>query len=153
MEAGNIKEKITGWLNEKLAAEPEYFFVDLKLQGRKLTVFIDGDNGINVGKCAEFSRHLEKNLDAEKLLGENYILEVSSPGMDSPFKIIRQYQRKIGREVSVVKFDGMRVDGILKEANDEKIEVDQIIREKGMPDKTVTHKITLTEIKTTKLNF
>lgn len=148
-----IKSKIAEWLEEKFRQEPEYFLVDVKMQGKVLAVFLEGDNGIAIDKCVEFSRHLSRHLDEESLFGGNFILEVSSPGTDNPFKLLRQYKKNIGKEVSVVKFDGMRIDGVLRSADDQKVTVETEVKVKGKVTETKVHEILLTEIKSTKPNL
>lgn len=133
--------------------EPEYFLVDVKLQGRKVSVFLEGDNGIAIEKCVEYSRYLERHLDGEGLLGDNYILEVSSPGTENPFKLLRQYKKYIGKEVSVVKFDGIRVDGVLRSAEDDRITVETVVKMKGKPGEVKAEEIFFSEIKSTKPNL
>ena len=133
--------------------EPEYFLVDLKVQGWKVSVFLEGDNGIPIDKCVEYSRYLERHLDGEGLLGDNYILEVSSPGTENPFRLLRQYKKYIGKEVSVVKFDGIRIDGVLRSAEEDKVTVETQVKVKGKPDETKTHEFLFSEIKSTKPNL
>jgi ribosome maturation factor RimP len=148
-----VKLKIEGWLEEKFAQQPEFFLVDVKMQGRKISVFLDGDNGIPIDKCAEFSRYLERHLEGEMLVDANYILEVSSPGMDNPLKTKRQYKNAVGREVSIVKFDGIRLDGVLKDADETRLVLEIAVKEKGNPETSKTEEILLTDIKSTKLQI
>ena len=51
-----------------------------------LRAYIDKENGITVDDCEEVSRALSDLLDEEDFISENYILEVSSPGLDRPLK-------------------------------------------------------------------
>lgn len=148
-----IKLKITQWLEEKFKQEPEYFLVDVKMQGKVLAVYLEGDNGIAIDKCVDFSRHLSTYLEEEALFGGNYILEVSSPGTENPFKLLRQYKKYIGKEVSVVKFDGIRIDGTLRNADEAKVAVETQVKTKGKPNEVKMHEIPLTEIKSTKPNL
>ncbi|HXH17624.1 MAG TPA: hypothetical protein VNJ07_00970, partial [Chitinophagales bacterium] len=69
-----VKLKIARWLDDRFMREPEFFLVDVKVQGRKITVYLDGDRGITVDKCGEYSRYLESHLDEAMLAGVNYIL-------------------------------------------------------------------------------
>lgn len=148
-----LKSKITQWLEEKFMQEPEYFLVDVKVQGKKVAVFLEGDNGIAIDKCVEYSRYLERHLDGENLLGDNYVLEVSSPGTENPFRLLRQYKKYIGKEVSVVKFDGIRLDGVLRSADEQRVTVETQMRVKGKPNATQMHEILFSEIKSTKPNL
>ncbi len=58
-------------------------------------------HGITVDDCALVSRALEQWLDASGLVGSNYILEVSSPGIERPIRWRRHWERFVGREVNV----------------------------------------------------
>ena len=144
---------VEAWLGEK----PDHFLVDIKvLPGNKVQVFMDADDGIKIDTCAEVSRYLEKYLDEEKPLGEKYILEVSSPGMESPLKVFRQYKRRIGREVSVLKLDGQRIDGVLKAVDEKGVSIEQqktVGKGKAKTVETKGFEISFDEIKNTKLNF
>jgi ribosome maturation factor RimP len=104
--------------------EPSQFVVDVIVSSRngpqKIMVIIDGDHGINIDDCANISRELSKVLDESSLLSEQYTLEVSTPGLDQPLKLKRQYKKNIGRKVRV-KFQDKIVEGKLLDATDEKI--------------------------------
>lgn len=58
-------------------------------------------HGVTVADCAAVSRALEQWLDASGLLGSNYILEVSSPGIERPIRWREHWERYVGREVNV----------------------------------------------------
>lgn len=149
--------KLEAMLEKWLEGNPDHFLVDIKiLPGNKVQVFMDAEDGIKIDTCAEISRYLEQYLDEEKPLGEKYILEVSSPGMETPLKVFRQYKRRVGREVSVVKTDGQRIDGVLKSVQEQGIEVEQqktTGKGKAKTVETTVVEITFDEIKSTKLNF
>ena len=55
--------------------------------------------GVTVADCATVSRALEAWLDRERPLGERYVLEVSSPGMDRPLRWHRHWTRFVGKDV------------------------------------------------------
>lgn len=150
-----IKDKLGQLVEEKLQAEPEYFLVDIKvLPSKKIEVFIDGDKGIKIEKCAEVSRYLEEYLDSEQPLGEKYTLEVSSPGMSNPLKVLRQYRRRVGSEVEVLLLDGRKLSGILKSADEDKIVVEEIITDKKNKeiDRKI-HELLFSDFKSTKLKL
>lgn len=112
----------------KLATEnlsPDKFVVDVLISGKKLPrrvmVIIDGDLGVTIDDCAELSRLLSKEFDERGYFGEdNYLLEVSTPGLDHPLKLKRQYFKNTGRNLRVVKTEGS-AEGKLKEVTDDKI--------------------------------
>ncbi len=78
------------------------FVVDIVLSGRKIEVYIDSDTGVDFQKCKKLSRFIESYLDESGLVSDNYILEVSSPGLDRPLVSPRQYKKNIGRLLKVV---------------------------------------------------
>jgi ribosome maturation factor RimP len=69
---------------------------------RMVRVYIGKAGGVSVEDCAKVSREVSAVIDAENWLGEeNYVMEVSSPGLDRPFKTLPDWLRNIGREVRV----------------------------------------------------
>ena len=66
-----------------------------------LRAYIDKENGITVDDCEEVSRALSDLLDEEDFISENYILEVSSPGLDRPLKKEKDFARSIGKDVEI----------------------------------------------------
>ena len=136
-----VKSKIEEWLQPRLN-EKNLFLVDIKFpMGRQIEVYVDSDEGIHISECADISRFLEKNLDGSGLVPENYILEVSSPGMDNPLRIPRQYKRRIGRVLEVTKTDGAQVVGELVEANERKIKLREVQEEKSRSQKSKNKEI------------
>jgi ribosome maturation factor RimP len=92
-------------LAEEVAQAHGAFLVDLFLrgggQGRVLEVYVDTDPGITADGCAAISRDLSPRLDHENLIQGRYNLVVSSPGLDRPLKLLRQYRKNIGRNLKV----------------------------------------------------
>ena len=69
---------------------------------RVVRIYVGKREGVNVDDCARISRDLGTLLDADNVMqDENYILEVSSPGLDRPFKSIKDYHRNLGRFVRI----------------------------------------------------
>jgi ribosome maturation factor RimP len=68
---------------------------------RIIQVFVDTDEGITIAQCAEVSRDLGAALDAKNVVQEPYELEVSSPGIERPLKLLRQYKKNVGRKYKV----------------------------------------------------
>ena len=67
-----------------------------------IQVFADKlEGGIGMEECAELNRRLAAKLDNDLRLGDNYTLEVSSPGLDRPLTQHRDFRRVLGREVQV----------------------------------------------------
>ena len=156
-----VKNKIEEWLQPMLN-EKNLFLVDIKFpMGRQIEVYVDSDKGIHISECAEISRFLEKNLDGSGLVPENYILEVSSPGMDNPLRIPRQYKRRVGQVLEVTKTDGVQVVGELIEANETNIKLRDVPEEKSKTQKAKSketqelkeHELKFEEIKKAVIQF
>lgn len=130
------KEKVQSLVEEVLLTDQ--FVVDIAVGlGNSITVFVDSDTGISVGECVEISRHVEHSLDRET---EDFSLEVSSPGLSGPFKVLRQYLKNVGREVEVVVKSGEKHKGILKSANEAGFELEIVVKEKVDGKKIATTK-------------
>lgn len=106
---------------EGLIEDPGMYVVDVKFKPsnlrQKVTVLLDTDEGISIDQCGEISKKLGKILD-EKI--ENaYTLEVSSPGIDTPLRLPRQFTKNLGKSLKVIKTDGTELKGELTEAQAE----------------------------------
>src|SRR5688572_10887833 len=118
-----LTEEIKRMVESKLT-DPSQFLVEVLLSSKKgpkkLLIIIDGDNGITIDDCGNISRELSKALDDSALLDENYMLEVSTPGLDHPLKLKRQYKKNIGRSLKV-KGQETITEGRLKEVTEDRI--------------------------------
>lgn len=114
-----IEELVDGILSD----EPEYFRVQVKIKPtNNIKVYIDGDNGITIEKCVRCNRRLYKLIEESGFFPEgDFSLELSSPGVDEPLKIKRQYAKNIGRFIEIVFNDGSIKEGLLLEIADEAI--------------------------------
>ncbi len=109
------KDVVLNIIHDKLA-EDNCFLVDLKISsGNKITVLIDSNDGINIDYCIKISRLIEDSLDRD---AEDFELEVSTPGLGQPFKIIEQYKKNIGRNIEVTPLEAPPFKGILTEVSD-----------------------------------
>jgi len=131
---------IENMLNSVLAEEPEYFPVSVCIKPtNNIKVFIDGDNGITIEKCVRFNRALYKLIEEAAMYPEGeFSLEVSSPGIDEPLKMHRQYVKNIGRTVEISFTDGSTKEGKLLSV----AEADLIIEHtEGKGKKAVTQQL------------
>jgi ribosome maturation factor RimP len=143
---------VEGMVEAILAAEPGYFLVDVRIKPtNNVKVFIDGDQGISIEKCVQVNRALYKKLEEAALFpGGDFSLEVSSPGLDEPLKLHRQYKKNIGRQVEVLLQDGAKVEGKLIEVAEDGIIVEQT-KGKNKKKEVVSHTYLFDNIKTTKI--
>jgi ribosome maturation factor RimP len=91
------------------------YFIDLRIKGkgsgRKIEILMDADIGIRIHQCAYLSRRIREKLEAAdellELIGENFDLMVSSPGLGEPIIIPRQYIRHVGKLLQVRYTDSL----------------------------------------------
>jgi len=74
--------------------------------------------GVSLDDCAAVSRAVERYLDERQDLGERYVLEVSSPGIERPLVKARDFQRFAGKLVALktqnpIEKHGKRIEGVL----------------------------------------
>lgn len=118
MELG---EKIKEIAQSKLT-DASHFIVDVivsKHKPMKITVVLDGDQGINIDDCSLLSRAISGVLEEGTWMKEeNYTLEVGTPGIDQPLKLNRQFRKNVGRGLTVHLTNKTKTVGTLVEAND-----------------------------------
>ena len=83
-----------------------------------LTVYIDKDGGVDLDTCELFHRAIDAPIDEfDPTFGEPYTLNVSSLGIDRPFKTEKDFLSHIGERVEVKLYSSVRgkkfYDGIL----------------------------------------
>ncbi len=134
---------------EGILAGKNIFLVGVKIDNsNKIVVHIDTPEGISIDDCVRVSRELEGKLDREK---EDFSLEVSSPGLDAPFRVIEQYRKNIGKMISVVKTDGEKLEGILMKLDEKSIVLDLIKKEKGGGKEQLMADLSFGEIKSARV--
>lgn len=147
-----LKETVSE-IVEAYIADTDYYLVDTKVgTNNHIAVEVDHFDGVSLDFCIELTRAIEQKLNRDV---EDYELEVSSAGLTSPFKVLKQYEKNIGNEVEVMTKDGKKLVGILQGFDLEKIILQQ---EKQVKPEGAKRKITVTEdteilfqnIKTTK---
>lgn len=133
-----------------LANDPDNFLVDIRIKPtNNIKLFLDGDKGVPVATLVSFNRQLYPLLEAAELFPNNdFSLEVSSPGLDEPLKLHRQYLKNIGRKVEVTLLDGSVKEGTLQSATEEEINIEELIGKKKEKKST---DLKLNEIKHTKV--
>jgi len=113
-------------------ADPSHFIVSVKYLERqrpaRLLVIVDGDNGVTIDACANLSREVSKALDEQDLVPVAYTLEVSTPGLDHPLQMKRQYKKNVGRGFKVHLLNKQIVQGRLESANEEQIVVEEQVK-------------------------
>jgi ribosome maturation factor RimP len=147
-----VEKRVKELVEEKIADRPELFLVDIKmLPNNKLIIHVDGDEGINIQDCAAISRHVGFHLEEENVLEKAYNLEVSSPGIGEPLKLKRQYDKNIGREVSVKLEGGDVKEGKLLNVTESGVTIEAKVKEKGKKAELVETNIDFNNITETKV--
>lgn len=135
-----------------MEAHPTHFLVEVRIKPtNNIKVFIDADEGIPLSGLVEYNRKLYRQLEEGGMYPDgNFSLEVSSPGLDEPLKLTRQYKKNIGRFVDVTLMDGGKVEGKLLEATDDSILVEWE-EGKGKKKETKQDTVLYSNIKSTKI--
>lgn len=123
-----IEQKAIRNLVDQKLEGTDLFLVDITVSAQnRIRIFIDGDQGVSVEACKELSRFVEHSLDREQ---EDFELEVSSPGLDRPLKLDRQFKKNIGKRLKVVRIEGSVIKGELEGYTPETIQVLADIKDK-----------------------
>lgn len=134
-----VLERATN-LIKPIVEELGYELVDIEyksLYGKmNLTVYIYTPHGVTLDDCEKVNNALDQPLEENDITdGKSYILNISSPGLERPFKTDRDYQRNLDNQIEVFLKQPIEkmhtVIGKLKEVGDEDISI--II--KGKPTK------------------
>lgn len=67
-----------------------------------LRFFVDVPGGITLAECARLNNQIGKVLDESDIPLANYLLEVSSPGLDRPIKTVKDFLRAVGKKVRLI---------------------------------------------------
>jgi ribosome maturation factor RimP len=93
-----------------------------------LRVYIDRDGGVTVDDCARVSREIDHLIEVKDIIRHEYILEVSSPGVNRPLTKEKDFVRAVGKRVKIktsTPVEGRRnITGQLREYKDGTLHVD-----------------------------
>src|SRR5437773_6745624 len=133
-------------IEQKVAAlispDPASFLVEVKIRpGNNVMVFIDADQGVSIDKLTQYNRSLYRQIEESGLFyNGDFSLEVSSPGLDEPLRLRRQYTKNVGRFAEVLLKNGIKLEGNLVAASDSEIGVEE---DKGLKirKEVIAHRI------------
>ena len=130
----------------------DIFLVSIKIKPtNNYKIYLDADGGLGIEKCIKINRALYKIMEEMAIHPDgDFSLEVSSPGIDEPLKLLRQYKKNIGRSVEVITNDDTKKEGLLKEVADEAITIEQT-EGKGKKALVLNTIISFADIKQTKV--
>ena len=143
------KEALQRFVESRLEGT-DYFLVDLSVSpANEIKVEIDSMGPIDIDYCVELSREIEEAFPRDS---EDYELEVGSAGLTSPFKVRRQYEKHIGRDIEVRTKKGEIVRGTLRRVEEGGIALDTRVKvrpegAKRPVEQTVSREIPFDEIR------
>lgn len=145
------KETVENLINERIAGT-DIFIVDIHISNtNSIKVRLDADKGLTIRDCVDVSRQVEHNLDRED---EDFSLEVTSFGLGENLVLHRQYQKNVGKYVSLHTLEGKHIKGLMKEVSEEVVHIEQELTKKQKKDGVETDiKIPFEEIRETKLQI
>ena len=101
------------------------FLVDVQVAvGNVIRISLDNDNRTSIEDCMALSRHIEGLLNRDE---EDFSLDVGSPGLDQPIKVLRQYRKLIGQQVMVLLNVGKKLEGELVSIEEEEGEFKSLV--------------------------
>ncbi len=140
-----VESQIEQYVLEKFEEEgyQDFFLLEVKHNptNNKVVVYVDSDSAMTLERSAKLNRYLQNKIDEAGFLGEKYVLDVSSPGVDSPLKLLRQYKKNIGRTLEVTFQEGekdKKQKGLLMEVDEKHILLQYDIKEKQGKKKITT---------------
>lgn len=130
----------------------DIFLVSIKIKPtNNFKIYLDADGGLGIEKCIKINRALYKQIEEMGMFPDgDFSLEVSSPGIDEPLKLVRQYKKNVTRPVEVITNDDTTKEGILTEVTESTITIQQT-EGKGKKAVTVNTVIPFDDIKQTKV--
>lgn len=154
MQTETLIQTIEQKVNSLIEAHPTHFLVEVRIKPtNNVKVFIDADEGVQLSDLIQYNRKLYKLLEESALFPDgDFSLEVSSPGLDEPLKLFRQYKKNIGRYVDVTLNDTTKREGKLIDATEDGILVETETG-KGKKKEIKQETVLFTDIKTTKIQI
>ena len=101
------------------------FVVAVKVAaGNVIRISLDNDGSTSIENCMALSRHIEGSLDREEV---DFSLDVGSPGLDQPLRVVRQFKKIIGKQVIVLPKVGKKIEGELIKIEEEEGEMSGLV--------------------------
>ena len=125
------KEKLQGFVENALA-DTDCYLVDLTVSpDNDIVVEIDSSGMIDIDFCSALTRRIEEAFPRDD---EDYTLEVGSAGLTAPFKVRRQWEKNIGKDIEVVLKSGKKLLGMLLSLKDDAfvLQTEERVKKEGM---------------------
>lgn len=132
----------------------DIFLVSIKIKPtNNFKIYLDADSGLGIEKCIRINRSLYKIMEEMGMYPDgDFSLEVSSPGLDEPLKLLRQYTKNIGRDVAVTLNDDRKKEGKLTAVTNDNITI-EYTEGKGKKAVQQVEEISFDQIKQTKIQI
>lgn len=113
-------------IGQVIAETPDIFLVTVRIKPtNNIKVFLDSDSGLSIERCVKINRAMYRIIEEKGWYPDgNFSLEVSSPGVEEPLKMLRQYQKNVGRNVEVIMNDDSRIEGKLIATSENSIQIE-----------------------------
>lgn len=134
------RESVTEIISKEIE-DKGFFIVEVKVKsGNRIFVEIDSFDPISIQDCVDLSRSFENYFDRDQ---EDFEIEVASAGLSNPFRVLKQYEKNLEKEVEVLKTDGIKLKGILKSATETfvSIEIEKKVKPEGAKKKILVKEI------------
>jgi ribosome maturation factor RimP len=125
-------------IEKTIDGDNDVFLVSVRIKPtNNFKVYLDADSGLSIEKCIKINRALYKAIEEYGWYPDgDFSLEVSSPGVDEPLKMLRQYKKNVGRKLEVVFKDDTKKEGKLTGVDESNIYFEYT---EGKNKKAVTH--------------
>lgn len=135
-------------IGEMLSETEDIFLVSVRIKPtNNIKIFLDADSGLSIEKCVKINRVLYRIIEEKGWYPDgNFSLEVSSPGVEEPLKMFRQYKKNVGRKVEITMKDDTKLEGKLLEAEEDFVTL-ETVEGKNKKAVTLTKKISFDDIK------
>jgi len=119
-------------LIEPILNEMRFELIDVEYMSDRgrwvLRIYIDKDGGVTLDDCATVSGELGDLIDIKNIIEHEYVLEVSSPGLNRPLKKETDFICVMGKKIKVrtrIPVEGRRnFAGRLKDYKEQKITIE-----------------------------
>ncbi len=153
MNTENQVEVVERRVNELINELPGYFLVEVSIKPtNNIRVYVDADQGAAIDQLTKINRTLYKWIEENLFPNGDFSIEVSSPGLEEPLKLERQYLKNIGRFVEVLLKNGIKEEGKLLSVSENEIVVEEP-KGQGKKKELVQHLILKADIKSTKIQI
>lgn len=120
-----INAKKIQFLAEEFLKGTSAFLVDVKVaSGNVIRISLENDDRTSITDCVALSRHIEGSFDREE---EDFSLDVGSPGLDQPLKVLRQYLKIVGKQIAVNPIEGKKLEGELVSVEEDEGEFKSLV--------------------------